>query len=145
MAGYYLKTQRRYSRLKFMGHNLLAESETPLGPFEGLGPLGKIINSLTPDTPGPAVSLFAKIISIAIGVMTVVAFIWFIFVLFTGAIGWLGAGGDKTRIQNSQKQITNGLVGLLIVIVATLFIKVIGLIFRIDILSFGIITTIWNP
>ncbi len=102
-----------------------------LGRFEGLGPLGS--PSATQQDPGA--SAFSKFISTTIGVMTIVAFIWFIFTLFTGAIAWLSSGGDKQKLQNAQKQITTGLTGLIIVISAIFLIKIVGAIFGFDILD----------
>lgn len=126
-----------------MAHNLLAQG-TPidLGTFKGLGPLGN--PTVSPNDPGGAASLFSKMISNAIGVMTIVAFIWFLFTLIGGAIGWLGAGGDKQKIQNSQKQITNGLIGLVIVISAIFLTKVLEMLFGISILGItDLILNIW--
>jgi len=102
-----------------------------LGKIVGSGPLGNPV--ATEQDPGA--SAFTKFISITIGVMTIVAFIWFIFTLFTGAIAWLSSGGDKQKLQNAQKQITTGLTGLIIVISAIFLIKVVGTIFGIDILN----------
>lgn len=122
---------------------LLAQAPTPLGTFKGIGPLGDFF--LSKDYPSSAINLFAKILSNSIGVMTIIAFIWFMFVLFIGAIGLIGAGGDKQRTQNSQKQITNGLIGLVIVISAIFFIKIIGVLFGIDFLNIAEpISKIWQ-
>ena len=103
---------------------LLAEAEEKLGPLKGIGPLGGEGRNFTliEDVAGT----FAQILSNIIGVMSVIAIIWFVFVLLTGAIGWIGSGGDKTKIENSQKQITNGIIGLVIVISALFVIKLIG-------------------
>jgi len=84
------------------------------GGYTGFGPLG-----LSQGEEG--VSVFTKFLSSAIGLITVIAIIWFIFILITGAIGFMTAGGDKATVENSRKKIFNGLVGLVIVI-AGLFI-----------------------
>ncbi len=93
-----------------------------LGPLEGIGRLGskELTNEIT------AIGTFITIISNIIGVMTIIAVIWFTFVLITGAIGWLASGGDKTKLQNAQKQITTGIIGLVIVLTATFLISLIG-------------------
>jgi len=102
-----------------------------LGNFKGLGPLGNPI--VTDEDPGA--SAFTNFLSTAIGVMTIVAIIWFVFTLFSGAIAWLSSGGDKQKLQNAQKQITTSLVGLVIVISAIFLIKIVGVIFGFDILN----------
>lgn len=125
-------------------HNLLAQAATPtpisLGTFKGLGALSDFIDKLqqNPTNPEPAATTFTKFLTTAVGIMTVIAFIWFIFTLFIGAIAWLGSGGDKTKLQNAQKQITHGIIGLIVVISSIFLIKIIGVIFGIeDILNIG--------
>lgn len=118
--------------------HLLAENEPlNLGCLEGLGPMGEdtCLWTQTGGDAGKGPSLFTNFITKTIGVMTVVAFIWFLFVLFTGAIGWLSSGGDKAKLQEAQKKITTGLIGLIIVISAIFLIKIIGNMFGIDILD----------
>jgi len=112
-----------------MALNLLAQSVTGtpgigLGALEGIGILGGEGGGLINEDS--AIGTFIKILSNIIGVMTIIALIWFTFVLLTGAIAWLGSGGDKTKLQNAQKQITNGIIGLVIVLVATFLISLIG-------------------
>lgn len=114
-----------------MAHNNLLATVNPLGFLEGLGPLGKPI--ATEQDPGA--SAFTNFISKTIGIMTVVAFIWFIFNLFIGAIGWLSSGGDKQKLQEAQKKITTNLTGLVIVVSAIFLTKIIEIVFGIDILS----------
>lgn len=118
-----------------MLNKFLAQISTPLdlGPFRGLGPLGGENNPLT--TKEAAVSTFTKFISTVIGVMTIIAFIWFIFQLFIGAIAWLGSGGDKAKLQEAQKKITTAFIGLIIVISAIFLIKIFSVIFGIDFLN----------
>lgn len=110
-------------------------SGKPLGTFRGLGALSDFISSLGSTDPTPAANAFSNFISKAIGVMTVIAIIWFIFTLFLGAIAWISSGGDKVKLQNAQKQITTALTGLIIVIAALFLVKLIGIIFGIDILN----------
>ena len=125
-----------------MAHNLLAQTSIDIGTFEGIGPLGGENNPI--DTVAGAAGTFAKIISNAVALMTIIAFIWFLFSLIIGAIGWLGAGGDKQKLQNSQKQITNALIGLVIVISAIFLAKIFGILLGVNILSIkGYIMTIW--
>jgi len=111
-----------------------------LGDFVGLGPLGTPATS--PQDPGA--SSLTNFISMTVGVMTIVAFIWFIFTLFIGAIGWLASGGDKAKLQEAQKKITTSIIGLTIVISAIFLIKIIGVIFGIDILAIqDLIKSLW--
>jgi hypothetical protein len=97
--------------------NLL--SQVSFGTFKGIGS-GNLSNS----TGG--IATLASFITSVIGVMTIVAVIWFIFVFITGAIGIIAAGGDKGALENARKRITTGLIGLVVVIIATFVIDLIG-------------------
>ncbi len=106
----------------------LLAAEIQLGPpggFKGFGPLGF---EDTPATGVGAVGLFAAAISSVIGIMTLIAFIWFTFQLIIGAIRILGSGGDKGALEGAKKQITSGLVGLVIVIAAVFIVSLVGFI-----------------
>lgn len=104
--------------------NKLAQIElAPEEGFTGFGPLGE---------PGESgINLFGDVISRAIGVMTIIAVIWFIFVLISGAIGIMSAGGDKQALETSRKRITSGLIGLFVIIAAVFILSLLG--FLIDI------------
>lgn len=112
----------------------------PLGTLEGLGPLGKF--NITKEM---AVELFNTVLSNIIGVMTVVAGLWFIFQFIIGAFGWLTAGADKAAVENAQKRITNSLIGLAIVVAAIFLIDLLGTLMGLKILQPGtFILNIWQ-
>ncbi|OGM32709.1 hypothetical protein A2803_01490 [Candidatus Woesebacteria bacterium RIFCSPHIGHO2_01_FULL_44_21] len=83
----------------------------PPGGFQGRGPLG-----LEGSDPTLAGDTLSNVISTAIGVMTAIAFIWFIFLLLMGALGIMTAGGDKAKVEAARARISNGLIGLVITI-----------------------------
>ena len=117
--------------------NLIAQSSIPLAPsggFTGFGPLGNITSK------EDAVSTFSKFISSAIGLMTIVAILWFIFVFIIGAIGVISAGGDKAALETAKKKITTGIIGFVVTIASIFVIKLIGYLIGIpDILNFGLL------
>ncbi|MCX6704295.1 MAG: hypothetical protein NTZ07_02505 [Candidatus Woesebacteria bacterium] len=117
--------------------NLIAASSIPIAPsggFTGFGPLGNVTSKEN------AVSTFSKFISSTIGILTIVAILWFIFVFITGAISIIGSGGDKAQLETAKKKITTGLIGLFVTIAAIFVIKLIGSLIGIpDILNFGIL------
>ncbi len=112
--------------------NLLAQGSIDFAPRGGgfAGP-GTGIFAPSADPAGN----FEKLISTVIGVMTVVAGIWFIFTLFIGAIGWITAGGDKGAVETAKKRISNGLTGLVIVVIAVFITSLVGQILGFDILN----------
>jgi len=113
--------------------NLKGPGPLNLGNLKGLGPLGNFPFS----DADPGSSLLAKTLSLTIGILTLVAFFWFMFILITGGLAWLSSGGDKAKVQEAQKRITNGFIGLIIVLISYFIIKLIGYIFKIDILDLG--------
>ena len=103
--------------------NLIAQSSIPLAPpggFTGFGSLGNVTSSTN------AIQTFTKFISSTIGIMTIVAVIWFVFIFITGAIAWMSAGGDKNALEAAKKRITTGLTGLVIVVAAIFVIDLVG-------------------
>jgi len=99
----------------------------PEGGFQGFGPLG--------NPGGSGIDIFSNFISSVIGLLTIIAVIWFIFVLITGAIGMISAGGDKAQLESARKRITSGLIGLVVVISAVFILDFVGFLFGIDILN----------
>lgn len=102
------------------------------GTLRGFGKLG-----LEGEEPSGALGIFSGFISSTIGLMTIIAIIWFTFVLITGAIGMMGAGGDKQAMESARKRITSGLIGLVVVIAAIFILDLVGSLFGIPVLNFG--------
>jgi len=95
----------------------------PRGGFTGVG-TGPLANPNS-GTLG-AVEIFANFISGVIGVLTIVAIIWAVFMLITGAVSIISSGGDKGQVEKAKQKITTGIVGLVIVILALLIIGLVG-------------------
>lgn len=108
--------------------NLLAQTATSLGePLKGIGPLG-----LEDKDPSEAPALFNNVISMAVGLMTIIAFVWFLFKLITGAIAIMAAGSDKQAMENAKNNITMGIVGLVVTVAAIFLADLIGNILGIE-------------
>jgi len=109
---------------------LIAQNPQPLGGvFSGIGALGG------PKGQEGAVNLFQKVISTTIGVMTVVAGIWFIFILFTGAFAVINSGGDEGKLKAARGRITTGIIGLAVVIGGVFLVSLVGGLFGLSILN----------
>lgn len=101
-----------------MTRNLIA-AVVPIGPpLNGPGPLG--------SPGGSAPSLFNKIISSIVGLITIIAFIYFMFTLITGAIGIITAGGDAGKLEDSRRRLTTGIIGVIVVIAAIFIVDLIA-------------------
>ncbi|MBI1863674.1 hypothetical protein HYS03_00460 [Candidatus Woesebacteria bacterium] len=109
-------------------------TDIPLSPPGGFshpfGPLGQTNNAAAP-------SQFTNFLSSVIGVMTIIAAIWFTFIFISGGIGIISSGEDKGALENARKRITTGIIGLFVVVAAVFVINLIG-----NLLGFG---SILNP
>lgn len=118
--------------------NTLAQLD--FGHLNGFGSLGT-----NQEAQGASIGTFTRFVSSAIGLMTLIAFIWFVFLFVTGAISMMTAGSDKASIENARKRIVNGIIGVVVVIGAVSIISIIGFLLGIDILNlpklFGLIQT----
>lgn len=85
---------------------LLADSN--LGPLTGPGiPVGS----------NPTIGL-EKIISQVIGVLTIVAFVFFTIQIIFAGYAFLTSEGDEKKIETSRKRLTEGVLGIVVIIVA---------------------------
>lgn len=68
----------------------------------------------------------------------VIASVVFLFMLVWGGIEHIMAGGDKERLGNSSKRITNALIGIVILLGSYAIFKLVNLVFGINILKLDI-------
>jgi hypothetical protein len=107
-------------------------ADIPLSPNQGFAPPGEGPLSDPSADPG---NTFSKIISMTIGVMTAIAFIYFVYRFLSGAISVITAGGDKGKLEDARRNITTGIIGIIIVISAIFLIDFIGELIGVDILN----------
>jgi len=74
-------------------------------------------------------------VSGAISLVLIVVALVFFFILVIGGLKWITSGGDEKKVAAARAQITNALIGLVIVFAAWAIMKLIGSIFGIDILG----------
>lgn len=111
--------------------NYIAASNT-LGNFNGIGKIG------LENGTGDPVTGFASIITSVIGILTMVAAIYFLFSIVTAAISIMTSGGEKGAYEASSKKLTVGVIGMVIVIAAIFLTDLIAWILGINgILNFG--------
>jgi len=116
--------------IKLAQINLYDTSQTNL---KGFGPLGLEQNQ-------DGVSVFSTFISSAVGLITLIGIIWFIFLFLIGAIGIITSGGDKQALEGAKKKISSGIIGLVVMLFAIFIILFIGNILGLDnILNFKLL------
>ncbi len=113
-------------------------AQIDFGTFEGFGPLGK--------PQGTGILNLTSFLSTLIGVLTIIAFIWFTIQFILGAISIITAGGDKQALEGARKKITNAIIGVVVVIAAVFVIDLVGTIFGIPFLDlYGLFNTLITP
>lgn len=112
-------------------NNLIAQIQ--LGPLRGKGPLG--FEGEKGELTKRAIELFNQVISATIGLLTIIAAIWFIVQFFAGALGIISAGGDKAKLTEARAKLTSAVIGLVVIIAAVFIIQLIGSIIGFDILG----------
>jgi len=112
---------------------------TPLGTIggAGLGPMGGIVDKFIGKGEAGGVAALKSVtgvISSVIGLMTVCAGIWFIFMLLIGGYTWMSSMGDKHKLEEARDRIVYGLIGLVIVVAGIAILALAGQFFGWDIL-----------
>lgn len=118
--------------------NLLAAAEgIKIAPNDGFTGLGE--SSAFKASSNPIVS-FSNIISMGVGLMTIIAIIWTVFTIIIGAIGIISSGGDKQALESARKKITTGVIGLIVVILSLVLVNLIGRLLGVpNILNLGVL------
>ncbi|MEN8253605.1 MAG: pilin [Patescibacteria group bacterium] len=80
-------------------------------------------------------SSIEQIISNTIGFITALAGIIFIAYFIWGAIDWITSGGDSGKVGNARNKMTQGVIGLILVVASYGIIGLIGTVTGLDILN----------
>lgn len=94
-------------------------------------PQGEDFNTLT-DVTAP------NIISGAISLVLTISLIVFFFILVLGGFKWITSSGDEKKITTARAQITNALIGVILIFSVWGIINLIEAIFGISILTNGL-------
>ncbi|HSW90099.1 MAG TPA: hypothetical protein VLH19_04480 [Patescibacteria group bacterium] len=76
-----------------------------------------------------------KFVSNLIAFMTVIGGLIFLIYFLTAALEWISSGGDKGKVEHAKTQMTNGAIGLIIVIAAYSIVGIVGRVLGLDILN----------
>lgn len=81
-----------------------------------------------------AFSTLELLVSNILGIMTALGSLIFIVYFLLGAIGWISAGGDSSKISKARDQMLQGVLGLVVLVALYAIVGFIGSIVGIDIL-----------
>ena len=103
-----------------------------IGSGGGFGPwTKKIIDEVQPE------NIVATILSNILGAMTIGAGFYFLFQVIIAGYNYMNAAGDKARIENAGRKLTNSLIGIAIVVAAYGLLALIGSFLGIEFLNIG--------
>jgi hypothetical protein len=80
-------------------------------------------------------SLLGKFLSSLITTMTIFGSLAFVVYFSLGALTWITAGGDKTKIGAAQSQMTQGAIGLIAIVASYFIIGIVGNVLGLNILK----------
>lgn len=110
----------------------LAQNSIPISPDDnGLTLPGTLGQNPAVNAPGRITSIITTII----GVLTIIAFIWFVIQFFLAAVQIIGSGGDKQALASARAKLSMSVVGVIVVIAAIFLIELVGTVFGIEILN----------
>ncbi len=118
-----------------MDPNKLLARAVDLIPSGSLhGPTGSPL-TIPPSNVTELGTKLTRAISVIIGFLTIIAGIWFLIQTILAGYAYMSAGGDKEKVHQSQKRLTQSTMGLIIVILALFFTSLLGYILKIDFLD----------
>lgn len=99
-------------------------------------PLGTIVGGRSRWGPGvydrpTVIALFNNAVSVLIGLLTILAALYFMFQIFISGYDWITAGGDSNKINIARNRLTHGLLGLTVVVSAYALIGLVSSMFGI--------------
>jgi cytochrome bd-type quinol oxidase subunit 2 len=91
-------------------------------------------SAVRPDTAVNNVELF---ISNMIGLLTIVAGLFFVFYFIMGGLNWITAGGEQGKIEKARDQMVQSVIGMVVIVISYGLMGIIGKFLGIDILQPG--------
>jgi hypothetical protein len=76
-----------------------------------------------------------KFISNAIGALTLIGGLFFIFYFVMGALNWITSGGEKGKIDKARDQMVQAVMGMVVIVISYALIGVIGTFLGLDLLN----------
>lgn len=100
------------------------------------GPQGYVTNPLIGNLNYTAsTTFFQGFFGKLVGILFVVGSIIFLFMLIIGAIRWISSGGDKGAVEGAKGQITNALIGIVVLFGVFAIVSFVSTFFGVNLLA----------
>ena len=108
----------------------------PLFTLLASKPIGTLgcIGGFCPTTPAEGPTQISNLFTVLLGVFTIIGGLAFLIYFLVGALGWITAGGDTGKVDKAKAMMTNGAIGLIIVVASYGVIWIVG-----EVLGFNIL------
>lgn len=97
------------------------------------------ITRFAPDEPLQSVPTVDIIFSTLLGFLTIVGGLAFLIYFIIGALNWVMAGGDQKKVDTAKSYMTNGAIGMIIIVASYAIISIVGKVLGLDILNPGLL------
>jgi len=113
--------------------HLLAQRPIELGTdyFNGIGPIGNTAQFGRTGVP----TVLGTVISLIIGIITIIGGLWFMFILITGGLEVMKSGDDKNGLESARRKIMTGVIGIVIIVSGLFLAQFVGSVLGLNILS----------
>ena len=91
-----------------------------------------VIPPLKPNPNGTATSQVENTISMVIGFLTIVGVLYFAIKTILAGFSFFSAQGDKAKLEESRKKLTNNILGLTIIVIAMGLASLLASLFGLD-------------
>lgn len=106
---------------------------TRLAQFGRFAP--PVENQYTSDAASNPFGIVELIVSNMIGLLTVIAGLYFVVNMILAGMKWLGSGGESGKVADARMQIIQSVLGIIVIVAAYSIIGIIGTIVGFDILN----------
>ena len=80
----------------------------------------------------------SRLLSVVLGLAFIIGSLAFFFIFIVGAIEWITSGGDKVKVDDARRKLTNALVGLILLFSIFAIANLIDTVFGVNITSFSL-------
>ena len=80
----------------------------------------------------------SRLLSVVLGLAFIIGSLAFFFIFIVGAIEWITSGGDKVKVDDAKRKLTNALVGLILLFSIFAIANLIDRVFGVNITSFSL-------
>ena len=121
-----------------MNIKLLADAAPPTKIFGGgITPPSDAFNSANSTVGETSLQNLETFISNGLGLLTILAGLFFIFYFVSAGMNWITAGGDSGKIQKARDQMVQSVLGLIIIAISYGIVGLVGSFLGIQILQPG--------